>query len=315
MSGATFPRSNLFLSQQPGGAYLIQALGEAPNNVFYVDSNHAAKSDSVGAGRSPDTPLATLDYAVGLCTASQGDTIVLMPGHSESKTTTGDIATLDVAGIRVVGLGVGTSRPTFTLGHASATITVSAANVLLRNVRVVSDVADCAVGLTASAAADGLTVEGCLFSSGSLTKELQIAVSLAAACDDVTIKGCQFDTVITDETGSETHAIYCAGAANRLRVVDCEMVGNFGTAAIAATVAASVRVVIARNLIYNIDSTNGLGISLHASTNGIVSDNRVTSLKTNTVPVVCAGCAVHENYTAAAVNESGIIRPAAETYS
>jgi len=315
MSGATFPRSNVFLSQQPGGAYLIQALGEAPNNVFYVDSNHPAATNATGGGRSPDTPLATLDYAIGLCTAGQGDTIVLMPGHAESKTTTGDIATADVAGIRIIGLGVGLNRPTFTLGHAGATITVSAANVLLRNVRVVSDVADCAVGVTATAAADGLTIEGCQFASGALTKELQIGVSIAAACTDVTIRGCQFDTLTTDETGSETHAIYCAGAADRLRVLDCEMIGNFGTAAIAATVAASVRVVIARNLIYNIDSTNGLCVSLHSSTSGIVADNRLTGLKTNTVPLACAGCAAHENYTSAAVNESGILRPAAETYA
>ena len=315
MSGATFPRANVFESRQPGGAYLLQTLSEAPNNVFYVDSNHAAKSDAAGSGRSPDTPLATLDYAVGLCTAGQGDTIVLMPGHAESKTTTGDIATLDVAGIRVIGLGNGLNRPTFTLGHAGTTLTVSAANVLLRNVRLVSDVADCAVGLTASATADGLTVERCQFASGALTKELKIGVSIAAACTDVTIQGCQFDTIITDETGSETNAILCAGAADRLRVLDCEMIGNFGTAAIAAATAASVRIVIARNLIYNIDSTNGLCVSLHASTNGIVSDNRLTGLKTNTVPLACAGCAAHENYTSAAVNESGIVRPAAETYA
>lgn len=41
----------------------------------------------------------------------------------------------------------------------------------------------------------------------------------------------------------------------------------------------------------------------------------LSQIETNTVPLACAGCAAHENYTSAAVNESGIIRPAVETYA
>lgn len=312
---ATFPRRNLFESQQPGGAYFLDGVLNTPGNVFFVDSGHAAAANDAGGGRSPDQPLATLDYAVGLCEAGKGDTIVLMPGHSESKTASGDIATLDIAGIRVIGLGQGAIMPTFVLGHASATLSVTAANILIRGIKVIADVADVAVGLTCGAGADDLTVEDCKFLSGALTKELKKAISLADGCANVTIQRCQFETFISDETGSETHAIYAAGAADRLRVLDNEMIGNFGTAAIDLATSASVRVRILRNVIFNIDSTNGLCISLHASTTGIVAYNALTGLKTNTVPIVCAGCAAHENYTSAAANESGIVRPAVETYS
>lgn len=315
MVARVLPLGNLFESRQPGGGYFLQGVLDLPANCLFVDSNHAAKSDSVGAGRSPDAPLATLDYAVGLCTAGQGDTIVLMPGHTETKTATGDLATLDVAGIRVIGLGHGALQPTFVLTHAGATITISAANVLLRNVKVIADIADVAVGLTLGAGADGCTIEGCWFTSGALTKELKIAISVATTCTDVMIQRNLFETIDTDETGSETHAIFLAGSADRICIRDNEMMGNFGTAAIAGTVAASVHVRIQRNSINNTDSTNGLAISLHASTTGIVADNRLLGLKTNTVPLVAAGCANHENYTTAAVNESGLLKPTAETFS
>ncbi len=311
----TFPRANLFQAQQPGGAQFLSGVEQNPGNTFYVDSTHPAATNAAGGGRSPDAPLATIDYAIGLCAANQGDRIIVMPAHAETKSATGDLFTLDIAGVEIIGLCSGALRPILTLTHAGATCTISAANCRISGLKVISDIADVAVGFTASATADGLVVEDCWFTSGALTKELQVGISIAAACTDVKVRRCRFETVITDETGSETHAILCAGAADALEVSDCVMIGNFGTAAIAATVAASVRVLIARNLIYNIDSTNGLCVSLHSSTNGIVSDNRLTGLKTNTVPLACAGCAAHENYTSAAVNESGIIRPAAETYA
>lgn len=311
----SFPRANAFASQQPGGAYFLQGAESNPGNTFFVDSTHPAASDAVGGGRSPDAPLATIDYAIGLCAANQGDRIIVMPAHAESKAASGDLFTLDISGVEIVGLRSGALRPVLTLGHASATCTISAANCRIRGLKVISDIADVAVGFTASATADGLVVEDCWFTSGALTKELKIAISIAAACTDVKIRGCRFETIATDETGSETHAIFCAGAADSLEVTDCFMYGNFGTAAIDAATAASVRIFLARNYIHNIDSTNGLAISLHASTTGVVSDNRLLGLKTNTVPLVSAGCSNFENYTTAAVNESGLLKPTAETFA
>lgn len=311
----TFPRANVFESRQPGGAYFLSGVEGNPGNTFYVDSTHPNAANSAGGGRSPDAPLATIDYAIGLCTADQGDRIVVMPAHAESKTTTGDLFTLDVAGVEIVGVRSGALRPILTLGHAGTTCTISAANCAIRGLKVISDVADCAVGFTASATADGLVVEDCWFTSGTLTKELKVAISVAAACTDVKIRRCRFETITTDETGSETHAILLAGAADSVEITDNFFFGNYGTAAIDGATAASVRVLIARNIVHNIDSTNGLAISLHASTSGVVSDNRLLGLKTNTVPLACAGCSAFENYASAAANESGIIKPAVETFA
>lgn len=97
-------------------------------SVFYVHSGTGSNSND---GTSPSTPVATLDYAVGKCTASKGDIIVLMPGHAETLTAAGQCV-LDVAGITVVFMGHGSSRASITLGTAvGADIDIDAAGITL----------------------------------------------------------------------------------------------------------------------------------------------------------------------------------------
>ena len=99
-------------------------------NVFNVSSTHALKGDGNSGG--PDDPLATLDKAIGMCTANQGDTIIVHAKHAETVATAGAIA-VDVAGINIICLGSGADRPTFTFSATASTITISAASVVFRN--------------------------------------------------------------------------------------------------------------------------------------------------------------------------------------
>jgi hypothetical protein len=108
-----------------------------PGNQFFVDSGTGGDSKT---GLSWDNALATLDAAIGKCTANNGDIIWIAPGHSESWTTTGAKVVADVAGIRIIGLGEGASRPTFSFGHTGTTWTISATSVALANLLLVSAV-------------------------------------------------------------------------------------------------------------------------------------------------------------------------------
>jgi hypothetical protein len=100
-----------------------------PGNVFWVDSG----AGSNGNKGTFDRPFSTIDYAVGRCTASNGDIIFVKPGHTETVIAAGGLD-LDVAGIAIVGLGTGSLRPTVNFTTATtADMDVDAANVTVVN--------------------------------------------------------------------------------------------------------------------------------------------------------------------------------------
>ena len=129
-------RSGLFFSKQPGGMPVIQDTHVNTGNVFFVMTGG---TDGVGYGLSPDAPFATIDYAIGRCTANQGDEIKVMPGHTETISAAAGI-TCDVAGIKITGLGWGTNRPLVTFSATGSTWTISAASVYIKNILVTSSV-------------------------------------------------------------------------------------------------------------------------------------------------------------------------------
>lgn len=131
-------KTELFVRQQAGGMFAVVNESITTGNIFFVDSGSETTSDSVSSGQNPDAPFATIDYAVGRCTASNGDTIYVMPGHAETIIGAAGIAA-DVAGISIIGLGVGNNRPVVTISSTdnSGTITVGADNVKIANLVIV----------------------------------------------------------------------------------------------------------------------------------------------------------------------------------
>lgn len=107
-------------------------------NIYYLSSTAPLSVDAVSAG-TRDRPFATLDYAIGRCTANAGDVIVAMPGHSEDVSSSAQV-TFDVAGITLIGLGTGSSRPTFNITSTSGRIALDAANTVISNILVTGGV-------------------------------------------------------------------------------------------------------------------------------------------------------------------------------
>ena len=108
----------------------VPLLASHPGNVYWVDSG----AGSNGNKGTFDRPFSTIDYAVGRCTANNGDIIAVKPGHTETVTAAGGLD-LDVAGIAIVGLGNGSDRPTVNFTTATtADMDVDAANITVYNV-------------------------------------------------------------------------------------------------------------------------------------------------------------------------------------
>lgn len=149
-------RTALFSRKQPGGVWTVEDLREHPGAVWFVDS--AVGVDSAGYGKNPDAPFATVDYAIGNCTASKGDVIYVMPGHAETCTAA---VTMDVAGVSIIGLGRGKNRPALTASGAIDLITVTADDCHIENLRLLGASAN-VTALVNIAAAD-LSMEKLLF--------------------------------------------------------------------------------------------------------------------------------------------------------
>lgn len=102
---------------------------------YFVDS---ATGSNANDGKDPDHPVATIDYAIGLCTANKGDVIVVMPNHAETISTAGGIDA-DVEGITIVGLGHGQNVPKVTIsGSSAADIDIDADSVTFDNLEFYS---------------------------------------------------------------------------------------------------------------------------------------------------------------------------------
>ena len=125
-------RTAFMVRSQPGGMYALEDMSRGTGNRFYV---HHGGSASTSAGRNPDVPITTIDAAIGLCTANQGDLIQVMEGHAETITSAGAIA-CDVAGITIEGLGNGADRPeiTFTSTDNTASVLVTGASTKIKNI-------------------------------------------------------------------------------------------------------------------------------------------------------------------------------------
>ena len=172
-------RSPLLYSKQRGAiAAIIQNGTVHTGNVFFVMTGG---SDTIGQGQHPHAPFATVDFAIGQCTANQGDVIYVMPGYTETITNSSRW-TVDVAGISIIGLGHGTTKPTITLAtDTSADILVSAANVVIKNFRFVTTI-DSLVNFWDLNAANFLG-EDCDFVGDSSAQALGF-INIATTIDD-----------------------------------------------------------------------------------------------------------------------------------
>lgn len=159
--------------------FLLSSVGLG--DVYYVSSD---SGDDERSGLSPETCLATLDAAIGKCTANQGDIIYILPGHTETVATAGAIA-VDVAGITIIGLGDGADKPTFSFSAVDATMTVSAASTTIKGIIIKPSIDSVVSPIVVSAADVTLDIEA---QDASALIEMVTAILTTAAAERLNIK-------------------------------------------------------------------------------------------------------------------------------
>lgn len=165
----------------------------------------------------------TLNQALNGCRAGFGDIVLVLPGHAENISVADQMNNLK-AGTRIIGLGTGTMRPTFTWTAAAATWLLDVADVMLSNLRLLMDpgtgTVTVAAPITISAA--GCVIDSCQIRMGTdANSKVTIGITTTAAADDLTISNCD----IYGETAAEATTLIQFVGADRLRMVNCSVVG------------------------------------------------------------------------------------------
>ncbi|HCX88616.1 MAG TPA: hypothetical protein DG761_11380 [Gammaproteobacteria bacterium] len=271
---------------------------------FYVDSG----ASGTAVGTSLTDACLTIDAAIGLCTASRGDFIYVAQGHAETvSSATGLVC--DIAGVSIIGIGNGSLIPTISLGTATtAKISVTAANVRLSNLKIVSALADLAEGIDPTATADGLVVDNCIFTDGGAALELVIGINVTADCDNIRIINNRFNSTAASDT---TNAIVLAGGSDNSVIAGNIIYGTYTAGGVLASAAASVNLTVLDNVIGAIDA---IGWDSHASTTGVFARNLIGANTTSIAAALTGLDAMFcwENYVTGALNASGIIIPAVD---
>lgn len=260
----------------------------------------------------------TVDAAVGACTADQGDTIYVMPGHTEDVIA--NSIDLDVAGITVICIGTGGNIPYFSFITADTSeITVNAADVRWVGGYFFANILNCSTAFQVDAAKDFWLEDAVFEDSAENLNFLSIVTTTTTDndADGMHVVNCYWASLDT----AALAFVSILGNADRVliqnNVVDMAAtndVGHFITLAaknvIGFRVLDNVCVVVGAT-----DAAVGIfGTGSGTASSGIIGRNLVSSLDTTAALLWTAGSKIAflENYLTGAVDKSGTLFPAAD---
>ncbi|HUX15834.1 MAG TPA: hypothetical protein VMW52_05140, partial [Phycisphaerae bacterium] len=231
--------------------------------TFYV--HYGQGQDGSFDGLTPEQPFKTLAHAIDVAALEvsanrAAPKIVLLEGHNEGGDAV--LADLDVAGLTVIGQGVGGSRPTFDYDNASSTMDVGANDITIKNVVFRPSAASVAIGLDIESGVTGTVIEDCEFSVGETadgTEEFLKAVHLTSGNHDTKI----INTKILAHASANappTHGVHVDAASNRLTFKGVIIDGPWGTAGILEDAAGTEHVLEDCSV-----DTSGINYGFHAS--------------------------------------------------
>jgi len=280
-----------------------------PNaNVWFVDSGatNAMNADDGIHGMSWETPFAGIDYAVGFCTANNGDIILVAPGHNEGLGN-GVSIDVDVAGVTVLGLGVGSERPRIDFDHAGASFDVGASNVAIYNLAFLPSVTTVPIGVDVEAGATDVLIQDCVFlagEDGAGVDEFVLCIDVKAGCSNLKVKDCEFVTHAS--AAHSTHGIKLTGASDRVSIVNCILRGTFSTACIGGDTTLSTNVLIQDCLLAPKNTEPGIEM-LTGTTGCIVRCFVRSDLTTIAAAIVADAMARFECYYSETGAEAGVL--------
>ncbi len=261
----------------------------------------------------------TLAAALKRVRSGLGDTILVLPGHSESVA---DATMLDnlVAGTKIIGVGQGSQMPVFRWTATGSQWVLNDANVTISGLRLRLEGANGVVKAILATAAD-ISLTGCDIEVASgATAKATIALELGAGADRFYLGGNVFRGTATHNA---TDGVKIVAAVNDIRIAGNEMVfsATAGNGLVHFT-AAALGLKIRDNLIYNTHTASSVALLFdNVAADGFVMDNRVGCINTGAITSGTVGIAFgantlvlfFQNFAANDKGTSGVLKPAVDT--
>lgn len=287
----------------------------SPNGgqIFYCDSG--SPRDGFADDIASQT-YTTLAAALANCRANRGDTIIVLPQHSESVTTTPTF----VAGVSIIGVGNGAERPQFRWTTTASQWAVTVNNVFIQNCHLMFEGANGVVKAINVTGTD-FTLTGCDIETASgASNKATIAIEIGSAAHRATISG---NNIRGTATHNSTDVIKVVGGTppTNVRIEDNEIVcsATAGNGMIHFTVASTESRVL-RNYCYNTHTSSTACIVYdNVAVDGLCADNYTAVMNNGTASsqglTFGAGSLVKcvQNYCDDEPNKSAILAPTAAT--
>ncbi len=283
-------------------------------NVTYVRSTGPQTYDPPAlTGRI----YATLAAGLAQCRSGLADTVVCLPGHSESVTDSTMLANL-VPGTKILGIGRGSNMPVFRWTATGSKWSIDDADCFIRGLRLRLEGANGVVKAIEITAAD-CRIEGCDIEVASgASNKATIAIEAGATSTRTEIVGNRFRGTATHNV---TDGIKLTGAVEGYRIVGNEMLFS-ATAAngLIHVTAASLNSVIANNVMHNSHTSSTACVAYDdVACTGVLAFNCMGTINDGTVTAQGAtfgtGALIRcfENYSCDEPKKSGVLTPGAAT--
>lgn len=277
------------------------------------------RSTGVQSGDDPyiaSNLVTTLAAGLQRCRSGLQDTVVVLPGHSESVTDATMLNNL-VAGTRIVGFGRGGNMPVFRWTATASQWAVAVADVTIQGLRLRMEGANGVVKAMLVTAADfGLYQCDVQVASGASNKAT-IAIELGAGADRADISGNIFRGTATHNV---TDGIKVVSTVDQARICDNEMEFS-ATAAngLLHITAAATSIKVLRNIMDNTHTSSSACIAVDSvAATGTIADNYAGVLNNGTAAsqgiVLASSTAVikcFQNFCSDEPSKSGVLAPAA----
>ena len=275
-------------------------------DIFFVGTKATAAYNWYRSRVPSGKLFTTMNKAIAACATGRNDKIVVLPKYTETISAAGGV-TVNKDDVEIIGVGLGTDRPTFTLTATASTFLISGNNVTVRNVYVDATGIDAVVtpfSLTSTQGGTFLSNVEVYFAKTSYVALKVLTAGTAAAANNLQIDSCFFHG---DAVANCTNAIQLVGGSF-IKITNNVINGNFTTTLgpINGITAVTPEILISGNVLENRTAASTKVVVLYTGSTGRVVNNRILILS-GTAPITGDTISVGGNYYAAAIGVAAAV--------